>query len=118
MKIKTKADARRRRHYRIRNKVRGTDARPRMAVYRSNKHLYVQFIDDDAGRTLASASTRAGSLKGESASVDTARKLGEAAAQAAKDKGIETAVFDRGGFAYAGKVRAIAEAAREAGLQL
>lgn len=117
MKVKSKSDYRKRRHYRVRNKIAGTAARPRMAVFRSSKHLYIQFIDDDTHATLASASTQAGSFKGEKASVETAAKLGEAAAQAAKDNGIENVVFDRGGFAFAGKVKAIAEAAREAGLK-
>ncbi|MFT5123820.1 MAG: large subunit ribosomal protein L18 [Verrucomicrobiales bacterium] len=117
MKLNTKSDYRRRRHYRIRNKIRGTALRPRMAVYRSCKHLYVQFIDDDAQATLASASTDAGELKGASNNSETAQKLGSLAAEAAKAKGIETVVFDRGGFAFAGKVKILADAAREAGLK-
>jgi len=117
MKVKSKSDYRKRRHMRLRNKIAGTAERPRMAVFRSSKHLYIQFIDDDAQATLASASTRSGGLKGSKPTVETATKLGEAAAQAAKDKGIENVVFDRGGFAFAGKVKAIADAAREAGLK-
>lgn len=117
MKCKTKTDFRKRRHKRIRKKVSGTAARPRMAVFRSSKHLYVQFIDDVAAVTLASASTRSGTLRGEKATVETAKKLGEAAAKAAQDKGIENVIFDRGGFAFAGKIKHIADAAREAGLK-
>jgi len=118
MKCKNRSEFRKRRHKRVRRKVNGTAARPRMAVFRSSKHLYVQFIDDDAQQTLAAVSTRSGALKGEKSSIDTAKKLGEAAAEAAKSKGIETVVFDRGGFAFAGKVKQIADAAREAGLTI
>ena len=117
MKVNTKREYLRRRHYRIRNKLRGTAARPRMAVFRSERHLYVQFIDDDASETLASASTLSGDLKGAPNTTETATKLGKQAAEAAKAKGIEVVVFDRGGFAYSGKVKLIAEAAREVGLK-
>ena len=117
MKVKTKRDYLRRRHYRIRNKLRGTAERPRMAVYRSAKHLYVQFINDDASATICSASTNAGDLKGAANSTETAAKLGKQAAEIAKSNGIESVVFDRGGFAYSGKVKLIAEAAREEGLK-
>jgi large subunit ribosomal protein L18 len=118
MRIKTKESFRNRRHYRVRNKVSGTAARPRMAVYKSNKHLYVQFIDDDASQTLASASTMCSEFKDASVTIETAGKLGQAAAEAAKGQGIETVVFDRGGFRYAGKIKALADAAREAGLTI
>jgi large subunit ribosomal protein L18 len=117
MKVNTKREYLRRRHYRIRNKLNGTAARPRMSVFRSQSHLYVQFIDDDASETLASASTMSGALKGAPNNSETAGKLGKEAAEAAKAKGIETVVFDRGGFAYAGKIKLIAEAAREEGLK-
>lgn len=89
-----------------------------MAVFRSNKHMYVQFIDDDEATTLAAVSTRTGVLKGESPTVENAKRLGEVAAEAAMAKGIEEVVFDRGGFRYAGKIQALAEAAREAGLKI
>jgi len=118
MKCKTRTDYRKRRHMRVRRKVSGTAERPRMAVFRSSKHLYVQFIDDNAQQTLAAVSTRSGALKGEKSTIETAKKLGEAAAEAAKSKGIEHVVFDRGGFAFAGKVKQIADAAREAGLKI
>ncbi len=119
MKVKTKQDYRRRRHLRIRQRVRGTAARPRMQVFVSNRHLYVQFIDDDVARTLAAVSTAAGDLKSLAGQVDTeaAKKVGEAAAAAAKAKGIEQVVFDRGGFRYAGRIKALAESARAAGLK-
>lgn len=117
MKIQSKQDGRIRRHLRIRNKISGTAERPRMAVFRSNKNLYVQFIDDHRQVTLAHASTRAGALKGLSAGVETARKVGEEAAKAARAAGIESVVFDRGGFKYGGQIQALADAAREAGLK-
>ena len=118
MNWKTKADFRKRRHLRLRKKVQGTADRPRMSVFVSNKHLYVQFIDDLAARTLAAASTlvEGSSAKG-SAGVETARKLGALSAEVAKKQGIQSVVFDRGGFAYRGRVKVLAEAAREAGLQ-
>lgn len=104
------------RHRRIRRKLSGSAARPRLAVYRSGRHMYAQLIDDTTGKTLASASTL--QLKVENgATVDAARKVGEAIAAAAKGQGIEAAVYDRGGFLYHGRVAALAEAAREAGLQ-
>lgn len=116
MKVKTKNDYRVRRHLRLRQKVRGTAARPRMAVHVTNSHMYVQFIDDDAACTLAAAATTDGAWKDVRASVDVARKLGAQAAATAKEKGIAAVVFDRGGCRYAGKIKALAEAAREAGL--
>ena len=118
MKVKTKQDYRIRRHYRVRGKVTGTAAKPRMSVYVSNRHIYVQFVDDTTGTTLASAST--GTL-GEGAApkltVATAKVLGQAAAAAAKAKGIAQVVFDRGGFSYKARLKALADAAREAGLK-
>jgi len=109
------------RHWRIRKKVTGTAERPRMNVLFTSQHVYVQFIDDAAGRTLASASTvskanRAAGVKA-GANVATAKKIGAAAAEAAKSAGITAVVFDRGGARYHGKVKALADAAREAGLQ-
>ena len=116
MKVKNLKDYRVRRHMRLRRKVKGTAERPRMCVFLSNKHAYVQFVDDDAGRTLASASTLVGGLKGSKLNQDTTKALGAAAAAAAKEKGITTVVFDRGGFAYGRRLSALADAAREGGL--
>lgn len=117
MNLNSKSDYRVRRHMRLRRKVCGSAERPRMCVFVSGRHMYVQFIDDAASRTLASASTQAGELKGGKANVEMAKKLGAAAAAAAKATGIAQVVFDRGGFAYAGRVKALAEAARESGLK-
>ena len=107
-------EQRRKRHLRIRRRVAGTAERPRMSICVSNKHMYVQFIDDDAGRTLASAST----IKETKANLETAKALGGRAAEAAKAAGITCAVVDRGGFKYAGRVAAIVEAAVAAGLSI
>jgi large subunit ribosomal protein L18 len=107
------------RQRRIRKKVRGTDARPRMSVKFSGQHIYVQIIDDEAGRTLASASTRHKNVPDRetlSANVKSAQSIGKLAAEAAKSAGIEQVVFDRGGAKYHGKVKALADAARENGL--
>lgn len=118
MKVKTKAEFRQRRHLRLRQRVTGTAARPRMSVFVSNLHMYVQFIDDDASRTLASVSTRAtGSASGKRCTSATAKALGTQAAEAARKAGIEAVVFDRGGFPYSGRVKLLAEAAREGGLK-
>ncbi len=107
-----------RRHRRVRKKIHGTAARPRMSVYRSNKHLSVQVIDDDAGTTLAAASTTEADLRSASgSSVDAAKKVGELIGERAKAAGIDKVVFDRGGFAYHGRIAAVASAAREAGLE-
>jgi large subunit ribosomal protein L18 len=105
---------RQKRHLRLRQRVAGTAARPRMAICISNKHIYVQFIDDDAGRTLAQAS----SIKEKNANIAVAKTTGTAAAEAAKAAGISTVVVDRGGFKYTGRVAAIVEAAVEAGLSI
>jgi large subunit ribosomal protein L18 len=113
MKVKNKSDYRKRRHFRLRNKVQGSAERPRMAAYVSNRYIYVQFIDDDAQRTLCSVS----SLAGGGCTVDTAKELGAKAAAAAKEQGISKVVFDRGGFAYGARLGALADSAREAGLQ-
>lgn len=101
------------RHTRVRKKVRGTDARPRLAVFRSNRYLYVQVISDDAGRTLAAASSVA-TGKG---NVGSAQQLGRDIAERCKALSIAEVVFDRGGYKYHGRVRALADAAREAGLK-
>ena len=107
-----------RRHRRVRKKIHGTAARPRLAVYRSNKHLTLQVIDDDLGRTLASASSvEAGEREKGGANVDAAKRLGTLVAERAKAAGITQVVFDRGGYLYHGRIAAVAEAAREAGLE-
>ena len=116
MKWKTKSDQRVRRHLRVRNKVAGTAERPRMSVFRSNHHLSVQFIDDESAVTLAAVSTQQAPFKGKKNTVETAREIGAKAAEAAKAAGIETVIFDRGGFRYSGRVAALADAAREGGL--
>ena len=104
-----------RRHRRLRRKIAGTAARPRMAVFVSNANLYVQFVDDEAGKTLASASSLPLKAK---LNVETAAKVGKAAGEAAKAAGITLVVVDRGGFKYHGRVKAAVEAALEAGLKL
>jgi large subunit ribosomal protein L18 len=114
---KTRTQARVRRHQRLRSKIQGTAQRPRMSVCLTGKHIYVQFIDDAAGRTLASASTVTADAKGTKANVAGAKKLGALAAAKAKEKNITEVVFDRGGFQFHGRVKAIADAAREAGLK-
>jgi large subunit ribosomal protein L18 len=113
----TKIDLRERRHLRLRQKVRGTAGRPRMSVCFTGQHIYVQFIDDVLGRTLASISTVAPDGKGTKANLAGAKKVGALAAQKAREKKISEVVFDRGGFQYHGRVKALADAAREAGLK-
>ena len=105
---------RQKRHLRLRQRVVGTAERPRMSICVTNKHMYVQFIDDDAGKTLAQANT----LKDEKANTEVAKVLGAKAAEAAKAAGISTVVVDRGGFKYTGRVAAIVESAVEAGLSV
>ena len=107
-------------HMRIRNRFSGTAERPRLAVFRSNNHMYAQIIDDTVGNTLVSASTLEKEIKSElekTNNVDAAAYLGTVIAKRAIEKGIKEVVFDRGGFIYQGKVAALAEAAREAGLE-
>ena len=101
---------------RIRSKISGTGERPRLSVFRSNKHIYAQVIDDLSGTTLAAASTRESDLAG--SGVDASKAVGKAVAERAKAAGIERAVFDRGGYRYHGNVKALAEGAREGGLAL
>jgi large subunit ribosomal protein L18 len=119
----TKGDknkARKRRHFRVRRKVEGTTARPRLNVFRSTKHIYAQLIDDATGVTLASASTVDPELKGSIAhggNVEAAKKVGELVAKRAIEKGVKEVVFDRGGYLYHGRIQALADAAREAGLE-
>jgi large subunit ribosomal protein L18 len=112
-------EARLARHRRVRKKVHGTAARPRLAVYRSNKHVVAQIIDDDAGRTLVAASTIEPDQRaaGSGATVEAATRIGRLVAERAKAKGIERVVFDRGGYIYHGRIAALANAAREAGLE-
>ena len=115
----TKSDHRDRRHRRVRKKVSGTADRPRLAVFRSSKHIYVQAIDDLTGRTLASASTMEADVRGGTTStVEAAKKIGKLVGERAQAAGITTVVFDRGGFKYHGRVAAVADGAREAGLTL
>ncbi len=107
-------------HMKIRNRFSGTTERPRLAVFRSNNHMYAQIIDDTVGKTLVAASTLEKEVKAElekTNNVDAAAYLGTVIAKRALEKGISTVVFDRGGFIYQGKVAALAEAAREAGLE-
>jgi large subunit ribosomal protein L18 len=118
MSFKRDLDPRQRRHRRVRKKVRGTAERPRLAVFRSNKNIYAQVIDDVSGRTLAAAGTAEPSLKDASGgNLSAATKVGELVAERAKAAGISKVVFDRGGFRYHGRVAALADAAREGGLE-
>jgi large subunit ribosomal protein L18 len=111
--------ARARRHLRVRKKVSGTPLRPRLVVSRSTRHVYVQLVDDVAGRTLASASTMEADLRAfDGDKTAKAKKVGELVAQRAKEAGVDAVVFDRGGNRYHGRVAAIADGAREAGLAL
>jgi large subunit ribosomal protein L18 len=116
---KDKQVAKARRHHRVRKKVAGTSARPRLAVFRSNKHISAQVIDDRSGRTLASASTLEKELRqaGPTSNKEAASTVGRTVAERAKAAGVSQVVFDRGGFLYHGRVAAVADAAREAGLE-
>jgi large subunit ribosomal protein L18 len=116
---KDKQVARARRHYRVRKKVVGTAARPRLAVFRSNKHVTAQVIDDHTGRTVAAASSVEKDLRGAGATGNqaAAATVGRLVAERAKAAGVDRVVFDRGGFLYHGRVAAVADAAREAGLE-
>ena len=115
---KTRRESRLRRHRRVRKKVHGTAARPRLAVHRTNKHFSMQLIDDDRGHTVAAASSVETGMRSTSgATVDAATKVGEMIAQRAKAAGVTAVVFDRGGYLYHGRVAAAAKAAREAGLE-
>lgn len=116
----SRAAARMKRHYRIRNKINGTAQKPRLAVFRSNKHMYAQIIDDVCGNTLVAASTMESEIASTvelTSTVAAAEAVGTAIAKKAIEKGITEVVFDRGGFVYHGKIKALAEAAREAGLK-
>jgi large subunit ribosomal protein L18 len=119
-KHKDKKEQRRKRHLRVRSAISGTPERPRLAVFRSEKHIYAQLIDDSKGVTLVSASTVDKDVKGsidKSWNIDAAKKVGELLAKKAKDKGITNVVFDRGGFKFHGRVKSLAEGARAGGLQ-
>ncbi|MGN6197235.1 50S ribosomal protein L18 [Humibacter sp.] len=119
MSVRAKSAARDRRHARLRKKIVGTQERPRLVVTRSARHVFVQVVDDSKGHTLASASTLEADLRGfDGDKTAKARKVGELVAERAKQAGVEEVVFDRGGNKYAGRVAAIAEGAREGGLNL
>ena len=113
-----KVEARSHRHTRVRKKIAGTAERPRLAVFRSNKHIYAQLIDDVTGRTLAAASTLEADAAKDGKKSDVAKSVGGLLGRRAKENGIASVVFDRGGYPYHGRVRQIAEGAREAGLTL
>ena len=116
----TRQEGRVKKHMKIRNRFRGTAERPRLAVFRSNNHMYAQIIDDTVGNTLVAASTLEKEVKEQlekTNNVDAAAYLGTVIAKRAIEKGIDTVVFDRGGFIYQGKIEALADAAREAGLK-
>lgn len=115
---RSRLEGRWRRHRRVRKKVAGTTHRPRLAVFRSNRYIYAQVIDDTRGATLASASSLEPSLRSRRLTVDTASEVGRLVAERARAAGVGTVVFDRGGFRYHGRVKALADAAREAGLEL
>ncbi len=117
---KSSTDVRRNKHRRLRNYLSGTSERPRLAVFRSNNHMYAQIIDDTVGNTLVAASTVEKEISAEleyTNTVEAAAYVGTVVAKRALEKGITTVVFDRGGFIYQGKVKALADAAREAGLE-
>ena len=116
----SRSEVRAKKHRRMRSRLAGTTSKPRLAVFRSNNHMYAQIIDDTVGHTLVSASTLQADVKAEldkTNNVEAAAKLGTVIAKKALDKGITTVVFDRGGFIYQGKIKALADAAREAGLE-
>ena len=119
VKKESRSEIRAKKHRRLRNNLAGTAERPRLAVFRSNNHMYAQIIDDTVGNTLVSASTLDKAVKDaveKTNNVDAAAQVGTVIAKKALDKGITTVVFDRGGFIYQGKIKALADAAREAGL--
>lgn len=117
---KKRSEVRAKKHMKIRNHLSGTSQRPRLSVFRSNKHIYAQVIDDDAANTLVAASTTEKAVKSElkfTDDVEAAKYLGTVIAKRTLDKGIKEVVFDRGGFIYQGKIKALADAAREEGLE-
>ena len=113
----SRADIRTRIHKRIRARVAGTPERPRLAVFRSVNHIYAQVIDDGQGHTLVAAASTEKDLRGKGGNVEGAKLIGQAVAQRAKEKGITKVVFDRGGYLYHGRIKALADAARAAGLE-
>jgi large subunit ribosomal protein L18 len=115
--MKTREKARVRRHFRVRRRVQGTTARPRLAVFRSNRYIYAQVIDDVSGRTLAAASSQEQDLRERTLTVGTAAEVGKLIANRSKAAGVTSVVFDRGGFQYHGRLKALADAAREEGLE-
>ena len=115
--MRSRLDARRRRHFRVRKAVIGTSQRPRLAVFRSNRYLYAQVIDDQTGRTLAAASSQEESLRSKTLTVATATEIGKLVAERAKEAGVAAVVFDRGGYTYHGRIKALADAARASGLE-
>jgi large subunit ribosomal protein L18 len=115
----TKAERRQRIKYRIRKRLSGSGERPRMTVYRSNKQIYVQLVDDVSGQTLVSASSKEKEIASQKVNkIDQAKLVGKRIAEKAKEKGIETVVFDRNGYLYHGRVKNLADAARESGLKI
>ena len=120
IKKESRSEVRQKKHMKIRNRFSGTAERPRLAVFRSNNHMYAQIIDDTVGNTLVAASTNTKEAKSaleKTNDIDAAAYVGKVIAEKALEKGIKTVVFDRGGFIYQGKVKALADAAREAGLE-
>lgn len=113
----TRRQIRHRIHKRIRGRVAGTQERPRLAIFRSLNHIYAQIIDDQQGNTIVSAASIEKDLRGKGGNVEGAKAIGKAVAERAKEKGIKQVVFDRGGYQYHGRVKALADAAREAGLE-
>jgi large subunit ribosomal protein L18 len=113
----SKADIRHRIHQRIRDRVQGSAERPRLAVFRSVKHIYAQVIDDSKGHTVAAASSAEGAKGSSGGNVASAKAIGKLVAERAQEKGVKRVVFDRGGYLYHGRVKALADAAREAGLE-
>jgi large subunit ribosomal protein L18 len=118
MLAQKKREARRRRHRRVRKRIHGAAGRPRLAVYRSNRHIYAQLVDDTTGRTLVSASSLDADARGDGDKKAAAKRVGQLIAKRAKDAGVESVVLDRGGRLYHGRVRSVAEAAREGGLTI
>ena len=119
IKKQSRKVVREKRHYKIRKNISGTPDSPRLCVFRSNKHIYAQVIDDTVGSTLAAASTKEASVVKElksTSNIEAAKAVGKAVAKKAIDKGVTTVVFDRGGYIYHGKVKALADSARETGL--
>lgn len=114
---RSRDEARQRRHMRVRKIVSGSPDRPRLAVYRSNRYIYAQVIDDTAGKTLAAASSQEKDLRSRTLTVETASEVGKLVAARAKEAGISVVVFDRGGNKFHGRVKALADAARESGLE-